>query len=135
MTSSCVVWSLAPFALLALEGRAWAETAGAGGCDRGIEQALIEHTCSLAQPPGTSDQAHEECLSTQLTSLRGDFGRDLQRLSNGERRGLDTACSRMRAAEGREAYIACLSANLDRCALAEADWRFRARTRQSRRQD
>jgi len=78
-----------------------------------IEQALIEHACSATRSPGAPDtDAYHECLSAQLLSLRNDLGRDLGRLSSAERRTLDSVCSDIRAAGGREAYLECLSARL-----------------------
>jgi hypothetical protein len=78
-----------------------------------IEQALIEHACSTTRTAGAPDtDAYHECLSAQLLSLRNDLGRDLDRLSSAERRTLDSFCSDIRAAAGREAYLECLSARL-----------------------
>jgi hypothetical protein len=78
-----------------------------------IEQALIEHTCSRMRVAGTlGSNAHQECLSAQLLSLRADLGRDLSGLSGPERKTLDAVCGDIRAAGGREAYLECLSARL-----------------------
>jgi hypothetical protein len=72
-----------------------------------LEQALIERICSA-----TSIEAHQVCLSSQLNSLRADFGRDLTRLSSSERRTLDSVCNRIRTEQGREAYLDCLRTQL-----------------------
>jgi DnaJ-domain-containing protein 1 len=83
------------------------------GSATAIEQALIEHACSTTRTAGAPDtDAYHECLSAQLLSLRNDLGRDLGRLSSAERRTLDSVCSDIRAAAGREAYLECLSARL-----------------------
>jgi hypothetical protein len=73
-----------------------------------IEQALIEHAC-LSQ---AGDDAYQECLSTRLRSLRADYGRDLSQVSAADRNALDAACSKTRQAEGRQAYLECLSVQL-----------------------
>jgi DnaJ-domain-containing protein 1 len=85
-----------------------------------LEQALIEHVCTAkrAGTPGTD--AYDGCLSAQLLSLRADFGRDLGRLSVSERRTIDSVCSKVNAARGRDAYLACLNGQL-------ASWRDRWR--------
>jgi DnaJ-domain-containing protein 1 len=78
-----------------------------------IEQALIEHRCRTtvaAGAPGTD--AYQECPGVQLLSLRTDFGRDLSRLSAAERRSIDAACSTIRASQGRDGYVDCLSGHL-----------------------
>jgi len=72
-----------------------------------IEQALIERSCRA-----TFTDAHQVCLSSQLNSLRAEFGRDLTRLSGAERRALDSACNRIRTEQGREGYLDCLGAQL-----------------------
>ena len=78
-----------------------------------LEQALNEHICSALPESGTPDSdAYGRCLSAQLLMLRTDFGRDLSRLSAGERKTIDVACSEIRTTRGREAYLACLSGQL-----------------------
>jgi hypothetical protein len=78
-----------------------------------IEQALVEHACSATRTSGANEtDAYRDCLSAQLLSLRADLGRGLSRLSSSERRTLDSVCSDIRAAGGREAYLECLSARL-----------------------
>jgi hypothetical protein len=78
-----------------------------------LEQALDEHVCSALPESGTPDSdAYGRCLSAQLILLRTDFGRDLNRLSAGERRTIDAACSEIRTTRGREAYLSCLSGQL-----------------------
>jgi hypothetical protein len=75
------------------------------------EQALIEHACGVPLTPAAY-AARERCLVSRLVSLRADFGRDLSELSPVARKKLDTACSPLQASRGREAYVACLSAQL-----------------------
>jgi flagellar biosynthesis GTPase FlhF len=78
-----------------------------------IEQALIEHRCRTtiaAGAPGTDTD--QECPGVQLLSLRTDFGRDLSRLSAAERGSIDSVCSTIRASQGRDAYVDCLSGQL-----------------------
>ena len=78
-----------------------------------IEQAVIEHRCAGARTgPSLATDPYHDCLAAQLAVLRRDFGPDLKDLSASERRTLDRACTRLRAFEGRERYIACLSARL-----------------------
>jgi hypothetical protein len=78
-----------------------------------LEQALDEHVCSALPESGTPDSdAYGRCLSAQLILLRTDFGRDLSRLSAGERKTIDVACSEIRTTRGREAYLSCLSGQL-----------------------
>jgi len=72
-----------------------------------LEQALIEHICSRVMT-----DAHQQCLSASLASLRADFGRDLTRLSSAERRTLDSVCNRIRTEQGRDAYLECLGNQL-----------------------
>jgi hypothetical protein len=77
-----------------------------------IEEALIEFACGARVGRAPETEAYQECLSGQLRSLRADFGRDLGQLSSADRRTIDSACNKTRAAEGREAYLECLSAHL-----------------------
>jgi hypothetical protein len=78
-----------------------------------VEQAVMEHRCSLSRVPGVSaTDAYQACLAAQIRALRADFGTDLKRLSAAERRSLDVRCSRIRGAEGRDAYVRCLSEQL-----------------------
>jgi hypothetical protein len=77
-----------------------------------MERALIEHACATAQTPGAPSDAHERCLAARLLSLRADFGRDLSGLSTSARRTLDATCTPVQALRGREAYVACLGAQL-----------------------
>jgi flagellar biosynthesis GTPase FlhF len=107
------LWTLmAPFALMALGTGLQVGTPDPSE-RTAIEQALIEYVCGGMPPsgPGETD-AYHECLVAQLLQLRADFGRDLSRLSSVERRTLDSACSKIREARGREAYVACLNAQL-----------------------
>jgi hypothetical protein len=78
-----------------------------------IEQALIEHVCSVVPPSGGPESdRYLICLRSQLSSLRADFGRDLGRLSAADRKTLDSVCNRVRTAQGRDAYLDCLGAQL-----------------------
>jgi DnaJ-like protein len=82
------------------------------GAPTAIEQALIEHACTLTLTRAAEEAEHQQCLGAQLLSLRADFGRDLTRLSGPERKTLDSACSKIREVRGREAYLECLGAQL-----------------------
>jgi hypothetical protein len=77
-----------------------------------IEQALIEQACSAPPAIAIDPDKHDECLHAKLTSLRADFGRDLNKLSSGDRRRIDAACEQIRGAEGREGYLSCLASQL-----------------------
>ena len=78
-----------------------------------IEQALMEHVCSVvpAGGPPESDR-YLACLRTQLLSLRTDFGKDLSRLSVADRKAVDTASNDVRATSGRDAYLDCVGNQL-----------------------
>ena len=84
-----------------------------------IEQALIEQACSTPPAIAIDTDKHDECLHAKLTSLRADFGRDLGKLSSGDRRRIDAACEQIRGAEGREGYLTCLASQL---AALQARW-------------
>lgn len=78
-----------------------------------IEEALIEHACGGLHPAATiENDTYLGCRNRQLLSLRTDFGRDLRRLSSAERRTIDAACTRLRASQGQDAYVECLTARL-----------------------
>jgi hypothetical protein len=78
-----------------------------------IEQALMEHVCSVVPAGGASESdRYLACLRTQLLSLRTDFGKDLSRLSVADRKTVDTACNEVRAASGRDAYLDCVGNQL-----------------------
>jgi hypothetical protein len=78
-----------------------------------MEQALIERRCNLARQLGAPEtDAFQACLDAQLLSLRSDFGRDLVRLSESERKTIDAACRRIRETRGRDAYMDCLGGQL-----------------------
>src|SRR3954468_4336219 len=80
-----------------------------------IEEALIEYACGALHPAGAVESdAYLECRKNQLLYLRTEFGRDLRRLSNTERKTLDTACGDLRASRGQDAYLSCLQAQLTR---------------------
>ena len=107
-----IVWTLmAPLTALAVGAGLQVGTPDSSG-PTAIEQALIEHACTLTLTRAAETADHQQCLSAQLLSLRADFGRDLSRLSGPERRTLDSVCSKIREARGREAYLECLSAQL-----------------------
>ena len=107
-----IAWTLmAPITVMALGAGLQVGTPDPGG-PTAIEQALMEHACALSLTRASETVQHQQCLSAQLLSLRADFGRDLSRLSGPERRTLDSACSKIREARGREAYLECLSAQL-----------------------
>ena len=78
-----------------------------------IEQALMEHVCSVV-PAGGGPEAERYlvCMKAQLLSLRTDFGRDLSRLSPPERKAADAACNEVRTTSGRDAYLDCLGNQL-----------------------
>lgn len=73
-----------------------------------IESALAARACSAVETPSTSFDAHLECVSAQLLSLRADFGRDLSRLSRKDRTSIDTVCSPLGTGEQRDAYLDCV---------------------------
>jgi hypothetical protein len=78
-----------------------------------IEQAIAEYRCTAAQTAGTqAASVYDVCLNGQFDSLRDDFGRNLSRLSAGERRTIDTICNKVPASVDREAYVKCLSDQL-----------------------
>jgi hypothetical protein len=78
-----------------------------------IEEALIEHACGALRPAGTlENEAYLGCRNRQLLSLRTDFGRDLRRLSSAQRRTIDSACSDLRASQGQDVYVECLTKRL-----------------------
>jgi hypothetical protein len=78
-----------------------------------IEQALMEHVCSVVPAGGGPESdRYLACMRTQLFSLRTDFGKDLGRLSASERKAIDAACNEIRAASGREPYLDCLGQQL-----------------------
>jgi len=112
VNASYTTWSfVVPFAVMTL---------GAGqppppdlNARTALEIALTERACSIGDNAAITDtDAHANCVNTQLTALRADFGRDLRRLSAGERSALDGACSRLNTATSREAYLDCLNQQL-----------------------
>jgi hypothetical protein len=84
-----------------------------------IEQALIEQACSTPPAIAIDPDKHDECLHAKLNAMRGDFGRDLSRLSSVDRRKIDAACEPVRGVEGREGYVSCLTIQL---AAVQARW-------------
>src|SRR3954452_4906323 len=80
-----------------------------------IEEALIEYACGALHPAGAVESdAYLDCRKNQLLYLRTEFGRDLRRLSNTERKTIDTACGDLRTSQGQDAYLSCLQAQLTR---------------------
>src|SRR5262245_66372298 len=77
-----------------------------------IERALMARACVATETVSAPSHGHQQCLDAKLLSLRGDFGRDLSRLSSPDRRRIDAACSSLRVSDQREAYLDCLSAQL-----------------------
>ena len=112
MTCSFTVWSLAaPFAAMTLG--AVPQPAPESAPPTALETALTERTCSIGVHASITDpDSHSQCVASQLTSLRANFGRDLRRLSAAERNALDSACNRINSAVTREAYLDCLNAQL-----------------------
>jgi hypothetical protein len=109
-----IVWSLMVMVLLRVEPLAaglQVVTPDPSG-PSAIEQALMEHACTVTLTRAAEAVEHQECLSARLLSLRADFGRDLSQLSVSERRTLDAVCSKIRDVRGREAYLECLSSQL-----------------------
>jgi hypothetical protein len=76
-----------------------------------IELALAEHSCG-PQTPTRTDAAHFECLSAAVGALRAHFGYNLGRLSAAQRNAIDRSCGPRRTAEGRDAYVGCVSREL-----------------------
>jgi DnaJ-domain-containing protein 1 len=76
-----------------------------------IEHALAEFACRRTAVLGT-DQ-YQGCYRTQIAVLRADFGPDLNRLTPRDRLAMDSACSPLRDAPGRDVYLSCLNSQLD----------------------
>jgi hypothetical protein len=78
-----------------------------------IEQALMEHVCSVVPAGGGPESdRYLACLRTQLFSLRSDFGKDLGTLTPADRKAMDSACNEVRTASGRDAYLDCIGGQL-----------------------
>jgi hypothetical protein len=100
------------FAATALEARTQSDDADQL-VPTAIEEALIEHACGALRPAGAlEDEAYLACRNRQLLSLRTDFGRDLRRLSPAQRRTIDSACSGLRASQGQDVYVECVTKHL-----------------------
>jgi DnaJ-domain-containing protein 1 len=109
LIASAVLWAFAAAGLDAGRQAGAAEP----GIPTAIEEALIEHACAAMRPAGAPEtDAYLQCRSNQLTSLREEFGRDLRRLSNVERRTIDSACSGLRISRGQDEYVECLTKRL-----------------------
>src|SRR5438874_4231774 len=102
-------WALISL-IVAMASGAFAQVSSNGAS--AVEQALIEHACRSQVPGIAGADAYQECLTTHLRALRADHGRDLSQLSAADRNTLDSACSAKRTAEGREAYLECLTVQL-----------------------
>lgn len=90
-----------------------AQSGGAAGdVPTPVEQALMEFACRVPGQAMPAPAVYETCLGAQLRVLRTDFGRDLQKLSAAERRTIDRTCSAVRTARGRDAYVGCMSEQL-----------------------
>lgn len=83
-----------------------------------LEQAVMEHNCRVPGQAMLPADLLEVCLRDQLTYLRAEFGKDLRKLSAGERGAIDRACSALRVERGRDEYVACLSDRLTRVTRA-----------------
>jgi flagellar biosynthesis GTPase FlhF len=104
--------TLIPFTAVAQRGRQTREPVDPN-VPTAIEQALMDHVCRATNAvAGAEADVYQACLAAQLTILRADFGRDLSKLSAGDRRRMDAACSRIRNDQGRDAYVACLNDQL-----------------------
>jgi DnaJ-domain-containing protein 1 len=78
-----------------------------------LEQAVVEQRCGWMRTITSQEtEAHEQCLRSELASLRSDFGRDLGRLLPADRRTIDAVCSKIDRSVMREAYVKCLSDQL-----------------------
>jgi DnaJ-domain-containing protein 1 len=110
LAAPVAAWCLmAPFAALALAAGLQPEQPEAPA-PSAIEQALIEHRCAASRT--ALDTSHQDCMAAQLLAIRADFGADLNKLSRSERRAIDAACSKTPAVQDRDAYVACLDAQL-----------------------
>lgn len=108
------IWCLQPVAFALAQGAAVPADAAEQAAPTPIEQALMEHVCSVVPAGGGTPESDRylACLRTQLLSLRTDFGKDLGRLSPVERKALDTACNDIRTSSGRDAYLDCIGNQL-----------------------
>lgn len=106
------LWSVWPV-LTAAQGAAQPLETPEEAAPTPIEQALMEHVCSVVPASGAPEaERYLVCMKAQLLSLRTDFGRDLSRLSPPERKAADAACNGVRTTSGREAYLDCLGNQL-----------------------
>ena len=121
---SSLVWGvMVPLTVFALGAGPQADVPGVPA-PTAIEQALVERACSATGGHPISEDVRQQCFSVQLVALRADFGRDLSRLTASDRKRIDAACSRLREAEQREAYLGCLGGQL--AALCSRDKRGRS---------
>jgi hypothetical protein len=105
----CVV--IAPLAAFALEAAPQSRAPDSQPLTA-IELAVTQFRCHVTDTLSASTDAQRECVDAQILSIRSDFGRDLARLSAPDRRSMDAACSGLRPAEQREAYLLCVSDQL-----------------------
>jgi DnaJ-domain-containing protein 1 len=112
VTAAILAWSLAtPLAVMIAGGTQPDAVDGAPAS--AIEYALSERACMAVPSAAIADaDARQRCMDAQLSLLRTDFGRDLQRLTAAERRRLDARCSPFGTTHGREAYLDCVNSHL-----------------------
>lgn len=90
------------------------ERGGDGAPPSPLEQALSDHACRAhGASVSSGDAPYQACLSTQLLTLRANFGRDLKRLSGADRRRADSRCTPLQSSRGPDAYVGCLSRELE----------------------
>jgi hypothetical protein len=81
------------------------------GAPSEIEEALTEYACRQGRPPiRPYTEGWDECLSVRLQTLRTTFGINLKRLTEAERRTVDSVCYKIRA--DRDTYLQCLTDQL-----------------------
>ena len=113
VSAALIVWSLTFLFTVVARGAVLQLDAPEADAPTPIEQALMEHVCSVVPSGGAPESdRYLVCLRAQLLALRTDFGRYLSRLSAPERKALDAACNGVRTASGRDAYLDCLAARL-----------------------
>jgi hypothetical protein len=77
-----------------------------------LERALAERGCSTPAMLAAEPDVRQRCADTQLALLRDDFGVNLKRLSNAERKRVDAACRRLETTHGRDGYLDCVNMQL-----------------------
>jgi len=112
VTPSLLVWSLAaPFAVM-MSGAGQQVDATDSPPPTPLERALAERGCSTPSMLAAEPDVRQRCADTQLALLRDDFGVNLKRLSNAERRRVDAACRRLETTHGRDGYLDCVNVQL-----------------------